>query len=54
MGTAPLHLIFEDFVHFIKKESNFGQSIQWILLEMFFGTQKSQFFSVETMGVKLL
>ena len=40
IGTAPLGLIFEDFVHFL---SNFGQSILWIWLEIFQGTQKSQF-----------
>ena len=36
-----MDLIFEDFVYYLnKKKSNFGQ---WILLEMFEGTQKSQF-----------
>ena len=35
--------IFEDFVHFLTKLSNFGQSILWIWSEMFKETQKSQF-----------
>ena len=35
-------LIFEDRA-FLKKLSNFGQSILWIWSEMFQGTQKSQF-----------
>ena len=39
-----MDLIFEDFVYFLKKQSNFGQSIQWIWLEMFPDTQKSQFY----------
>ena len=34
-GTAPLGLIFEDFVHFLETKSNFGQSILWICPEMF-------------------
>ena len=40
----PLDLIFEDFVYFLKKYSNFGQSILWIWSEMFQGTQNSQFY----------
>ena len=39
-----MDLIFEDFVYFLKKQSNFGQSIQWIWLEMFPDTQNSQFY----------
>ena len=43
-------LIFEDFVHFLKKQSNFGQSILGIWLEMFKGTQKNHSStSVETL-----
>ena len=44
-------LIFENFVHFLKKKkkkkkkkSNFRQSISWIWSEMFQGTKKSQFY----------
>ena len=39
-GTAPLGLIFEDFVHFLENWSNFGHSILLIWSEMFQGTSK--------------
>ena len=48
-GAEPLFLIFEDFVYFLRKWSNFGGSIQWIRLELFQGPQNYSFISVETM-----
>ena len=42
-GVQHPWALFFKTVHFLKK-SNFGESILWILSEMFQGTKKSQFY----------
>ena len=52
-GTAPLDHIFEDFVYFLQKQSDVGQGFHWIRLEMFQGTQESQFYFSRNHGFEV-
>ena len=50
---VPLGLIFEDFVHFLKKLSIIGQSILWIWLESSKELKNHGFPSVKIIVLKL-
>ena len=53
LGYLSLIPYFSIICVFLKKENNFGQNIQWIWLEMFQGTQRSQFYFRRDHGCKV-